>query len=321
MKLPPFTLVHQPDLKVGPHKPECLRQSLLSLREVDPSLADSLKDLGDNLLGTVLCTYTPDTEARAVDDYPSKASMLALRTISAELHRQPHVVTVGLWDLGSKVGRLPDVIEAMNEVQPVFTFFEVQAAIPAGLISLPDGVAAWAKERLGRPLKKAERDDILNNVIANDFFDHGETIRKDLGIDYLVGITPSMVAFEEGERVYWNFFSTYWGRTVLVSTYDLRKYAEAADRTFEAAVLGVAIAQLLTALNPRLGYHDNRGCLFDFNEERDTITDSLRDPRIEPECLGKIQPKYRDAASTLISLLSSYRQSDGVTKSVRGIQS
>jgi hypothetical protein len=132
-------------------------------------------------------------------------------------------------------------------------------------------------------------------------------VREQTGIDYLVGITPHMVAWEDGEDLYWNYFTTSNKRIILVSAYNMREYAAAAGRPFEAAMGGVIIAQLLQELTETPLFHEeNKDCLFDFNDERDTIVESIREARIETECLAKIDEKYRDAAQRLLKALKSY---------------
>jgi hypothetical protein len=32
-------------------------------------------------------------------------------------------------------------------------------------------------------------------------------VRKSLDLDYLIGVVPAMVAFDEGEGIYWNYFA------------------------------------------------------------------------------------------------------------------
>lgn len=303
MKLPPFTLVYRgiastkgaPKAKTLPDTPDATRL-LTRLGAIKPELRQTL-------LQSVFPT-------NFVDDAAVLAGVPMLEPVVEDLTRQPNVVTVGIWDIGSRVGMLPHMIEQLNRAQPAFTFFEVHASVPAGMIRRPEGVVAWAAEALGRKLKKSEREEMEENVVDEDFFTRADRIRKDLAIDYLVGITPSMVAFDGDDKVCWNYFSSFGGRMVLASTYQLRAYARQAGRPFSAAVGAVVIAQLLQAMWPtRVEFHiETRGCLFDKNEDRGTIVTSLRTLTIERDCLRLIGPRYREAAVAMVDALKEYRE-------------
>lgn len=91
---------------------------------------------------------------------------------------------------------------------------------------------------------------------------------------------------------------------MLVSTYEMRNFAAQASRPFEAAVASLVIGELLALLSPGLEFHEeNRGCIFDFNGDRQSIVESLRQMQIEPECLRRIKPAYRTSADALITAL------------------
>jgi hypothetical protein len=155
MKVPPFTLVHHRHTKAYRNTDDAFAPPLLlnAIRGVKSELADTLLHLKPQLRETLLISaISRGTTSPA--GIPSAVPILE-RTVR-ELERQPKVVTVGIWDLGARVGLLPRVIETLNQAQPAFTFFDVQAAIPAGMISRPERVVAWAQERLGKKLPKAE---------------------------------------------------------------------------------------------------------------------------------------------------------------------
>lgn len=302
MKLPPFTLVYRGVPAKGVQKAKTLANIPDAMR-----LMTRLGAIKPGLRQTLLQSVFP---TNVVDDAAVLAGVPRLESVVDDLTRRPNVVTVGIWDIGARVGMLPHMIEQLNRSQPAFTFFEVHASIPAGLIRRPEGVVEWAAEALGRKLKRSERDDIEENVVDEDFFTRGDRIRKDLAIDYLVGITPSMVAFEDDDEVCWNYFSSFGRRMVLASTYHLRAYARQAGRPFAAAVSAVVIAQLLQAMWPeRVEFHtETRGCLFDKNVARGTIVKSLRTLKIEPDCLRLIAPRYRDTAVAMVDALKEYRE-------------
>jgi hypothetical protein len=159
---------------------------------------------------------------------------------------------------------------------------------------------------MGRRLSPDERRELAVNVFANDFFQQSKTVREDLGVDYLAGITPSMIAFEDKTTVYWNYFCISKRELILVSSYDVRRYAREASRPFEVGLAALFVAQVLSELNPRVEFHDDRGCLFDFNSSRESLVDSLKELRIEPTCLKKMLAAYRTPAEALVDAMRSY---------------
>jgi hypothetical protein len=214
---------------------------------------------------------------------------------------------VGVWDLGAYVGKLPAIVELLNQSQAEYVFYETLAAPPVGIISQPERVRAWVKQLTGRTGLR----DVAQNVIAADFFARAERVRKDLALEYLAGITARLVADEDDQDVEWNLFSTYRGRLVLVSSAELREYAQKARCPYEYAVAGVVVAQLLVAVHPRLDFHDDRGCLFDRNDDRAGIVRVLKDPKIEDSCLKLMKPAGRPAALAIVEALRRYARGGG----------
>lgn len=215
---------------------------------------------------------------------------------------------VGVWDLGAWLSGLPHLVERYNAAQRTFEFYAVTATVPVGTIRSPVGVAAWYHQLTNETLRAAEKRELENNVIADDFFPLADVVRKDLGLDYLVGLTPSMVAGTDGDELYWNHFSTYDRRTILASTHDLRDFAAESERPFEVFLGTVVLAQLLVAGSRELGYHENRGCLFDYNESRVSLQATIAELRIEPACLKLVAPRYRKAAAALLELLRHWHE-------------
>jgi hypothetical protein len=216
---------------------------------------------------------------------------------------------VGIWDFDSSVGALPEILQQMNQVQRIFVFVEVIASPPSGLAARPEAVISWLRSTAPKlRLTKADRREIKENVIANAFFRWAKKVQRDLGVDYLVGITSGMVAGVDEEGTYWNHFASTENKLVLVSAYKMFDYAKQARRPYEAAVAGLVVSGLLALTNPSIEYHEEtNGCLFDYNDDRDTIVKAIRHPTIDAECLKSIRPKYRDAALALLHLLKTYR--------------
>lgn len=218
--------------------------------------------------------------------------------------------TVGIWDLGAWTGRLPSLLKSMNKVQGTYRFFVVEATVPVGIIRKKQAVIKWVERQSASRLKSRQRREAGENIVADDFFSIAHAVRKDLGIDYLAGVTPSMIADDEDDEVSWNLFSTFEGRCVLASSYDLRSFAQQSRRPFEVFLGGIILAQLLAAQYSTRGleFHDEqRYCLFDFNEDRQSLVQTARRIQIDAECLKKIAPKSRDAAVALVKLLRRFR--------------
>jgi hypothetical protein len=224
---------------------------------------------------------------------------------------------VGIWDLGAWVGGLPHIIEALNGSQQVAQFFEIQAAIPAGLQSSAKKLTDFAETRLRRPLTREETQGARDAVLDVDFFPRGEAVRRDLTLDYLVGISPDSLAgivMPPGARrrtIYFDFFSSSDDdnpNTSIVSVNGLRSIAAAANRPYEMVVGYLSVRAALVVLNgDRLAFHEDTGCLFDFTDDRNSIVRGLRTPHIEESCLNKIRKKYRAAALAMVRALDMYR--------------
>lgn len=301
MKLPPFTLVHDPDPDAPRPDDDMTMEWLGRVREDRPIVAASLTRLPAPLRATLLNRTFGSPAAERT------AAIASLARIVTDLDRQPDVVRVGIWDLDAYVGGLPRLIEALNDAQPAFTFFEVQASIPAGLVSAPEKVVRWATDNA--TIGARARREMGDNVIADDFYRHAERVRVDLTLDYLIGLTPRMVAGEDDDEIFWNHFSSFRDRLILASVYELPKFAAEAERPYEVLVGGVVVAQLSVAIDyPALGFHDNRGCLFDYNEDRTSIVRVAKRPRIEARCFKKIRASYREAVTSMVAALAAYTE-------------
>lgn len=213
-------------------------------------------------------------------------------------------VTIGIWDLGAWLGGLSSLIQEINSTQMAFIFFEIKAAVAVGLISRPKLMISWLTNALNRKLEQEEIRDIKNNLIADDFFMIAESIRRDLNIDYILGITPSMVAGLDEDEVYWNHFSTFSKRTILASSYQLREYADETGLPFNAFLVCIIYPQLLTAMfYPDLGFHPDNNCLFDYDSSRSTIKNKVKNPTIEKSCMNLIRKPYRQATKDILNFI------------------
>lgn len=226
-----------------------------------------------------------------------------IRSVAREVGRQDDVQTVGILDLGAWLSGLPKVLEKLNSAQSLVAFFEIQAPIPAGLIKSKKHIVDWAVHDQGVRLSKGERAEMARNILADEFFRAGKDILKSLGLNYLAALTPAMIAGSDRRQIYWNHFSSGRESLFLISTTDLRDFANKAGRSFESAVACLLVTQLLAAMTPKLKFHADRGCLFDYNGSRKSLIDTLRNPAIEPACLAKMEPAIREAATSLVTAI------------------
>jgi hypothetical protein len=269
--------------------------------QIEPALVESLEKLPPDLTRTLLnSSYTQVT----LGTEPVTISE-TLMPVVQDLERGEITVTAALWDLDARIGRLPELLEVLNSSQTVFTFFELHAPVPSGLVIQSEHFATWARNRLDKRVTRKDLEEFRDNLMFDDFYKFARKVHRALGVDYLVGITKQMVAFEEKESLAWNHFSHSKGHLSLVSTYDVLKYAQDAGRPFEVAVGIIVVARLLVMLNPRLKYHEDRGCILDYVKSRE-LREKIRCATIEPDCLELIDDKYRDAASAMLKALREY---------------
>jgi|GEM_PF-2880670 len=284
-------------------------ERLSAITQTDPDLAKSLESLPAQLSSTLLSSSFAQQALGTETDTAAET----LRPVLLDLQRSKTTVTVALWDIDARVGALPEIIYLLNQSQPVFTFFDLQAPIPSGLIIQADHFGSWAQKRLGRRVSKKEREEFQNNLMSNDFYKHASGVHKNLGVDYLVGFTQYMIAGEEDGKFFWSYFSASSpnNRILLVSTYELRDYARQAGRPFEVAVGMLIVGQLMATINKKVEFHQiDTGCLFDFNDDRVSVIECIKRLEIEPSCMALMDAKYRAPAQAMMEALRAYRKEE-----------
>ncbi len=230
-------------------------------------------------------------------DLPSDVLKVVERAASGSI-----ASTVGVLDLGAWVSQLPDLLKVMNKSQDALVFLEVQTPVPAGLIKTKEPLARWAENLLGRQLKADESKDLMRNMLADEFYFFGESVRKQNKLDVLVALTPEMIAFEENETPRWNYFAAGDGGVSVVSTCDLREFSAKAGRPYEAAIGMLIAAQVLATRNDMEYHNETRGCIFDFNDNRSELVDSIRGMHIDADCIKRFKDK--DEAKNAKSLIA-----------------
>lgn len=83
----------------------------------------------------------------ALPDRPTVSGQRRFRKAARAQHLR---VTVGIWSLNAWLGDLAELIEALNRTQNTFVFYEVEATVPAGLISRPERMNSWLTEVRGK---------------------------------------------------------------------------------------------------------------------------------------------------------------------------
>jgi len=183
-------------------------------------------------------------------------SPISIVTTALDSSREKAAVRVGLIDLDAKAGFLPALVEQANKAQNYYFFRVVYLPIPSGYTREIDGYTQTYVPSLASYLMKK---------------------REELAEDYLCCLTKNMIAGEE----YWSFFASAQetgGAVSTVSTFDVRRYAEAAGTTFAKACLCLFLAMLLMG-DDRWGlmpHERTYGCFFDLLMNRDDIVVGLK---------------------------------------------
>jgi hypothetical protein len=211
---------------------------------------------------------------------------------------------VGVWDIDVHAGFLHYVLDAINEAQEFLLFRQIDAVVPTALTLSGDRNKQIMRDAGVR------FNDIEDNTWAPDLYKIARPVLKQLPIDLLaVTVTPMIMEYEDdGETLGWNFFSTSKGKIILVSSFGLRTYATAANRTPEACLAFLVLSATLSQINSKPEHDDTRGCLFDFCNNRDEIVASFRSMNICDECGTKWSPKRLAEIRKMLAAVRDYRR-------------
>lgn len=314
----PFSIVNRPMEVTAPR--ERIKTSLSSaLKRQSKVLAGSMERIPPGLVEALFSTSAhahPPVAAKSVKQRSAKPRTAPGADLPAALVKVAERVaagttasTVGILDLGAWVSRLPELLKVMNTSQGRLVFLELQTSVPAGLIKTKGPLTLWASEHLGRPLRKQESDELMRNMLADEFYYFAESVRVQNKLDVLIGLTPAMIAFADTDGPKWNYFAAGQEQVSVVSTCDLREYSAKAGRPYEAAI-GMLVAAQVFALRNDMDYHDEtRGCIFDFNENRVDLVESIRGMRIDPDCLTHFKDEDEaKAARRLVAALARMKE-------------
>jgi hypothetical protein len=216
-------------------------------------------------------------------------------------------IRVGIWDMDGCAGGLPHLLDRVEEVQDQFSCFAVEAPFQTGLTAPGDHVAQMWRRRTGRAMSNA---DAHTNVLASPLYAAAKPVLKKLPIDWLVLIVRATIADDGDPKAAWyNLFSTHLDNTIIVSTYELRRFAAEAGRSFEAAVVLNVLSELLAAMVPDVEMKDKTtGSIFDYCEDRRDIVVSLKRPHIDPENRKVLPAPLLEAAEKMIEAIKTYKR-------------
>jgi len=311
MKLSPFTLVYKPYEKSPESAVKLSSSGSPTKTRVRHLLEESTSEAKRNLLKASVqyLSLNSENETDEADEL-----MSAFETLAADLGKNANVVTVGLWDLGTRAGNLPKIVSRLNEGQKTFTFYDLQAAVPAGLVSRRERVLSWAERHGGNQSHKINFPAHEANVIADDFFDYARQIRQYFNLAYVIGIVPQRITnLEADNRVSVNRYAASSGRAgkgryCLLSAYNLRRQAKETERAFESSVTLLVVCQILISLSKTLTYETPKNCIFNCVASEPKRIAALNEFEIGTDCLNQVSPLYQQSAAELMRILREYER-------------
>jgi hypothetical protein len=191
--------------------------------------------------------------------------------------REALIREVAIVDLDIKAGFLPELLERANAAQNYYRFRLEVLPAPSGYVH--------------PRLKGAEGPQAylpaLKDFLSRSF--------EKLAVDFACFLTRYEIAIAKNDC---NYFLASPGNKNpydLVSASGLRAYAEEADISFAAALLRLCLSSIISGDKWKIAYHDEtRGCLFDFDNDRDDIVEMLKkDVFDDPPCRKKIKDQLQ----------------------------
>ena len=219
---------------------------------------------------------------RTAAEMPGNPSVVVEGT---EKSGQRHKYSVAFIDIDSKVGFLPELVRAANQAQSYYEFKVAYVPVPIG----------YVRSDLGeRPETYLPR---LESYLSK--------MTEQLSADFVSCLTQNPVA---GKSFSNHFAATLEqnGRVFIVSTCDVREFAQDVHIPFAKAVLALCLSMLL-ATDGRwpIEYHpETYGCLFDYCLVRSDLKVGLAKMRFDHEpCRRKIGDSDQLAAIDALAAL------------------
>lgn len=309
-----FTIINR-NLEVNVKRAELETNLQQALKRTSPRIARAFERLPKPLREAALSQTSPAapinwlrSPKQAVPAQMKLLKQFAGAVEAAESHTR--ALQIGIVDLGARVTGLAPLIARMNAAQDQLAFIEVQTPVPAGMVKTGKALEMEFRKRLSDDAPAMEGMQAERNMFVGDFLIFAESVRAKHELDEVVGITPEMLAFIEDGQAFWNYFSYSDDELpgLLVSTFQLREFAELADRPFEAAV-GLLIVGQLIASQTELDFHDEtRGCALDFNADRVSVVESIRGMRLDKTCATELAQEDPELARATTALLQSLQR-------------
>ncbi len=178
---------------------------------------------------------------------------------------------VGIADLDIGLTNLAGLAERLNRMQRYFHFFCPTLLPIEGALRVFGG----------------NRNLDVHEVPAAFYAEH-----LYLSADLVACLTKYPLAFRNGDRVLYNYFSGPGEadeRFMFISTHLLYEFAKEAGCTFEKGIVHIIASQLVVYFTD-CGYHkETNGCVMDFCEDRSEIIRGLQSMRFCSKCGPMIQ--------------------------------
>lgn len=218
---------------------------------------------------------------------PTKQSTIILAaesSASAIVGTSTYQYRVGICDIDVGLSNVKDIAQRLNSVQGYFHF-----TCPT-LPKLLNSVSNFG----GFPNFDVHR-------VPDSFYSE----HRYLAVDLVTCLTKYPLAFREGNRTLYNYFSGPGEkdkRFNFVSTSNLYEYCKSAHCTFEKGIVHMIVGQLVVYFT-KFGYHpETRGCVMDFCENRADMIQGLSDMKFCDDCNSRFgNSELRDALNLLIS--------------------
>ena len=190
---------------------------------------------------------------------------------------------VGIADLDIGLTNLPQLAQRLNTIQSYFHF-----TCPY-LPSIKNAVRAIG----GYPNLD------VHQVPASFYAEH-----QYLAVDLVACLTRYPLAFRDGDKVLYNYFSGPGERDerfMFISAHLLYEFTKQASCTFEKGIVYIIVSQLVVYFTD-VGYHPaTRGCVMDFCENRADIVKGLKSMKFCSWCEPQIQnPDFKEAVYAML---------------------
>lgn len=291
------------------HLQKALKQRAPKTAEVFERLPKPLRDAALSQTAPVAPIKWVNILKKAVPEQKKLLTEFEVNVRAAETHAA--ATTIGLIDLGARMSNLAQLIERLNGVQDKMVFIEVQTPVPAGMVKTGEALAKEFERQSGAPLPPEKLVGISRNMLVSDFLTFADSVRARHELQRLIGITPAMLAFFENGKIemdYHTYGDCKHHPNALVSTYQLREFAERAGRPFEAAVGLLIVGQMIATRNDMPFHKDTRGCPLDFNEDRASLIESIQGMRLDTECALALKLKNPEEARVANDMLAALRR-------------